>query len=112
MADFTPVGAADQNSDAVRQAGAAAWFNSVEGLLAGIDDSLRVQPSSGNVLGYSSSYGVDIGVGNNGEFYARGRTGQIGNDAATAAPSPAVAGLRITPGLVLLAIGAFLLLRK
>lgn len=113
MPNLIPAGTSDQSSDAARQSGAALWFNSIEGLLSGIDDSMRVsQANEGSqVLGFGTSLGVDIGVGQNGDAFVRGRLGGTGGQAPTngqAAPR----GFRITPAMLLLALGAFLILRK
>lgn len=115
--DNLPAGAAANNSDATRQSNLAAWFNSFEGVLSGIDDAPRITPSNdgSQILGYGSSLGVDIGVGNNGEFYARGRVGQVGSDDATkgqAVGAGAAQKFTISPGLLIAALVAFLIFRK
>lgn len=109
---YQPDGSAP-NSDSARQGLFSTFFFASPNLLGGIDDAPRIPTGPGNgtdMLGPGTTLGLDVGVGNNGEVYLRGRSGQVGTDAG---PAPtAAAGFQLTPGLVLIAIAAFLILRK
>ena len=113
LAIFAPAGTATSNDDAVRQSNSAAFFNSFEGLLVGIDDQPRYAPAQrgSQVLGFGTAMGVDIGVGNNGDFFVRGRVG-AGDASGETTSGQAAAPFRITPGLLLLCVAAFLILKK
>ena len=90
----------------------------------GSDSMTRYDPgmSGGNVLGPNQT-GVDVGVGQGGEVFIRGRSGQVGSNNPT--PAAGTAGAPVVPAvmpmaamlgnpLVLLglAVGAYLLMRK
>jgi len=107
---YMPTGSAP-NADAERQGLFSSFFFSAANLLDGVDDSPRVGAAdSGGMLGPGTSLGFDVGVGNNGEVYLRGRSGQVGTDGTTGATT---ARRAITPGmLLLLGVAAFLVLRK
>lgn len=107
---FAPDGTAP-NADANRQSLFSTYFFSAANLLDGVDDSPRIVNGPGNgtsLLGPGTTLGLDVGVGNNGEVYIRGRTGAIGNEGATAATARG-----LTPGMLLLiGVGIFLLARR
>jgi hypothetical protein len=115
----TPDGTATANSDAVRQSQLSSFFYATPNLLAGMDSASRLgnvrndgDGGTGDLLGYGTSFGVDVGVGNNGEVYLRGRTGEVAPAPSSSSSSPSVAGFALSPGLLLLAVAAFLILRK
>lgn len=120
MAALLPDGTASANADAVRQSALSSFFYSAGNLLAGMDNASRMgnvqNDASGtggpDLLGYGTSNGVDVGIGNNGEIYVRGNVGSVGTQDAVAnsgktAPAPTVSPLL----LLLLVGGAFLLLK-
>lgn len=113
---YQPTGTAPV-ADVSRQGLFSTFFFASPNLLSGIDDAPRIATGPGNgtdQLGPGTTLGVDVGVGNNGEVYVRGRTGQVGTDSSgakngTVSAPPFV----LTPGLMLLIAGAaFLFLRK
>lgn len=100
--------------DAARQSLFSAFFFASPNLLDGIDDSPRIVTGPGNgtdQLGPGTTLGVDVGVGNNGEVYVRGRTGQA-TSAQPVPPAATVAGVRITPAVLILGLVALALLAK
>lgn len=114
--NLQPSGSAP-NADSARQGLFSTYFFASPNLLNGIDDSPRIVAGPGNgtdMLGPGTTLGVDVGVGNNGEVYIRGRTGQVGTDSSGATNGqPAPAAFQLTPGLLIIgAIAAFLLFRK
>jgi hypothetical protein len=107
------------NDDQQRQQLAARAFYLVGDYFRGSDAQGRFDPgmSGGTVLGPNQT-GVDFGVGNGGEVFIRGRSGQVGiNSTAPSAPAaaaaaPGMAMLRHPLVLLGLVVAAFLLLRK
>jgi hypothetical protein len=82
--------------DEARQTSVSNWFYYLgRGITDGIDSQSRYGVPLNNA-------GVNFGVGADGSVYVQGSTG------GTSKP----AGLSISPGLILLAVGAWLLLRK
>ena len=116
-----PDGTAAGNSAAQNQSLFSSFFISTPSVLVGMDDASRMgnvtnDASAGpDILGYGRSTGIDVGVGNNGEIYIRGTSGAVGTSDATAQAGTAASsssGVTLTPGLLLLlAVGAFLLLK-
>lgn len=114
--NFQPSGSAPVD-DAARQGLFSAFFFSAGNILTGIDDSPRIATGPGNgtdQLGPGTTLGIDVGVGSNGEVYIRGQAAPTtSGQGTTAAASPSMAGLQLSPGLLLLGLAAaFLLLRK
>ena len=112
MAQLMPT----QNDDAARQQLTSNFFYFVGDLLQGTDTTLRVDPNQIRSDGMLGPVGnaQSLGIGNGGEIYVRGSTGQYGTQ-QTALPAPALptlAGLQITPGLMILAALAWFMLRK
>lgn len=107
---YLPVTADDAN----RQQQTARSFYLLGDFFQGVDSIMRNEPgyTGGVVLGPNQS-GLDVGIGNGGELFQRGRSGQVGSTQAQMAAPVSVAGLLGNPlVLVGLAVAAYLLLRK
>jgi hypothetical protein len=111
----TPNGTATGNTDAVRQSIFSNFFFAAPSLMSGIDAAPRVSSATDGspLLGYGTTLGVDVGVGNNGEVYVRGQAAATGQtDSSVNGQAAAPAGLQLTPGLLLVvAVAAYLLLK-
>ena len=108
------------NDDQQRQQLAARAFYLVGDYFRGADAQGRFDPgmTGGTVLGPNQT-GVDFGVGNGGEVFIRGRSGQVGSTRtaprapAAAAAAPGMGAMLRHPVVLLgLVVAAFLLLRK
>lgn len=103
--EFLPSGTATGNADAVRQGPISQFFYLVSDVLSGVDAQPRLEPgmSGGGLIGPSATFGIDVGVGPDGQVYARGRAGSeaSGPAATPAAAAPVRAGI---PPLLLLAL--------
>ena len=115
MAGYLPT----TNDDQAAQQLAASFFFTAAGLLAGTDTTLRIDPNQQRTDGLLGPVGstVSLGVGNGGELYVRGSPGQFGTTSAAPSssgspPASGVAGITLTPGLLMLAVVAFLVLRR
>ena len=101
------------SDDAARQQVTARTFYLLGDYFRGTDSAMRYEPSfaGGTVLGPNQS-NIDVGVGQGGEIFLRGRSGQVGSSNPTpknAAPMSLLANPLVLIGL---AVGAFLLLRR
>lgn len=104
------------SDDANRQQQVARTFYLLGNFFEGIDSTPRMEPGNVNnsgILGPQQS-SIDVGVGQGGEVFIRGRAGQVGatQNAPKAAPMPAtMAGLMgfiASPlGLLMLAGGVW-----
>lgn len=109
---FLPAGTATGNDDAVRQGTIAQFFATAGNLLAGTDNAYTMEPGTENngLLGPTPTVGFDIGVGNNGDLFVRGRTNA--NDPSTTNSQTQQATVVGSPlMLLLLAVGVFLILK-
>lgn len=104
MADmYLPVNADDAN----RQQQTARTFYLIGDFFKGIDAVRRMEPQMVNdsgLLGPSQS-GMDVGLGQGGELYIRGRSGQIAATQQTPAQPGAVAAMTANPLLLLALAG-------
>ncbi len=102
-----------ESDDATRQQATARVFYLLGDYFTGTDSVMRSEPgfSGGRVLGPNQT-GVDVGVGNGGEVFQRGRSGQVATQGSMNAPAalPALLGNPLV--LLALAVGAFVLLRR
>lgn len=108
---YLPVTADDAN----RQQQVARTFFLLGNFLAGVDDSPRMEPGNVNqsgMLGPQQS-GPDVGIGQGGEVYLRGRAVQIGANQNAPQPAQSMPGLLQNP-LVLLGLAglAFWLFKR
>jgi len=97
--------------DATRQQLVSAFFWTVGDILAGTDSTMRVDPGSlrtDGLLGPGGS-STSYGVGNGGEVYVRGVAGQAAGTGQTQVDTKA--GISISPGLLVMALVAFLVLK-
>lgn len=109
--DYLPAGTATGNDDATRQAPISQFFYLVADVLGGVDSQPRNEPGMTNgsgLAGPSATFGVDVGVGADGQVYVRGRAGpEATGQAAAAASAAKPVGERIAQGALnpLLVIG-------
>ena len=82
-----PAGTATGNTDALRQSQIAQAFFLFADVLTGVDRDHRMEPgmSGGGIIGPSQSFGVDVGIANDGTVYARGRSSYGQDSMATPA---------------------------
>lgn len=105
------------SDDANRQQQVARTFYLLGNFFEGIDSAQRMEPgmvNSSGQLGPQQS-GPDVGVGQGGEVFIRGRAGQVGatQNAPKAAPMAGLMGFVASPlGLVLLAGAVWYFARK
>ena len=108
-----------QTDDAARQQLVSNAFYFVADFLAGADSAPRVDSQTvraDGLLGPNNN-NTDVAVGANGDLFIRGRSGlysKVPQGATTAGVTPnapLLAGLGISPGLLMLAIAGFFLLR-
>lgn len=113
MADYLPT----QSDDAQRAQLIQRLFMTAGDLFAGTDTTLRIDPNQFRADGSLGPAGsaVSYGVGDGGEIYVRGSTGQVGTTRIVGGGGGgggAVAGLTITPGLLMLLAVGYLLLKR
>lgn len=107
-----PAGTATGNADAVRQSQIAQAFFLFADVLQGVDSQPRMEQGmspNGGPIGPNQSFGVDVGIANDGTAYVRGRStlGQDSmatpaHDAESGAPAKP-AGFQMTPLLWVIA---------
>lgn len=108
MAEYLPTASEDaQRAQLISQ-----FFWTAGNLMAGTDSVLRMDPSNQRSDGLMGPPGsaVSYGVAPDGRLYVRGAAGN--SDGAAVANRPESAGLRLSPGVLILAGLLFLMVRR